>query len=107
MESMFLEYIVKMMGGNPDTVSVAIFNTPVHAFNFKGQLIFNYSMMVDEKLEKEIPLFLIWIIVAAHELAHNITRKHDQLHSKYMMIFTIEALKNFQLIIQKYKEIYS
>ncbi len=104
---MILEFIIDVMDGNSDTVSVALFNTPVHAFNFRGQLIFNYSMMVDESLEREFPLPILWIMIAAHELAHNITKKHDQLHSKYLMIFTIKALKNLNRIIQKYKETYS
>jgi len=95
------------MEGNPDTVSVAIFNAPVHAFNFQGQLIFNYSLMVDNSLEEEFPLFLIWLLIVAHELAHNISPNHGQLHSKYTMIFTLRALKTLHQIKQKYLEIFN
>ncbi len=97
-----LQFIISMMGGNQETVSVALFNAPIEAFNYKGQILFNYLLMIDEELENKYPLFLIWLMIAAHELAHNICPNHDKLHSKYMMIFTLEALKNLETIKEQY-----
>jgi hypothetical protein len=99
-----LKFIIEMMEGNPETVFVALFEAPVNAFNYDGQLIFNYLTMADAS--KDIPIFLIWIFVAAHELGHNISQNHDQLHSKYMTIFAIRAIQKLQNIAQKYKNIF-
>ena len=102
-----IRFIVNLMGGNPDTVSIAIFNGPIEAFNHNGQLIFNYFLLMDKDLEDDYPLFLIWILIAAHELAHNICSNHDQLHSKYMMIFTLQALKNLDSIKERYFSLFN
>ncbi|MFX1443408.1 MAG: hypothetical protein ACFFHV_08345, partial [Promethearchaeota archaeon] len=102
-----LQFITTMMGGNPDTVSIALFNAPIEAFNYQGQMLFNYLLMVDEDLEAEYPLFLIWLMIVAHELSHNLISSHNQLHSKYMMIFTLNALKNLESIKEKYNSLFS
>ncbi|MHA1147822.1 MAG: sacsin N-terminal ATP-binding-like domain-containing protein [Promethearchaeota archaeon] len=97
-----MKYIVSIMDGNKDTVSVAIINTAIHGFYVEGQLLFNYLMLIDDNLREEIPLYFVWLTVAAHELAHNLSTVHDQQHSKYMMLLIIKALKN----IEQLKEIY-
>jgi hypothetical protein len=86
---------------------VALFNAPIEAFNYKGQIMFNYLLMIDQELENQYPLFLIWLMIAAHELAHNVCPNHDQLHSKYMMIFTLEALKNLEAIKEQYLSLFN
>lgn len=99
-----LKFIVECMEGNPETVSIAIFNAAINAFNFNGQMIFNYRMLMDHKMDEELPIYLIWIMVAAHELSHNISQGHDKLHSKYMMIFSIRALKDLEKIKRYYSK---
>ncbi len=100
--SKVLKKIVEIMEGNPETVIVGIFKAPVNAFNYEGQLIFNYPLMIDYTLQ--VPPYLFWIFIAAHELAHNIGRDHGQLHSKYMMLFAIKAIDNLSLIREFYLE---
>ncbi len=100
-----LQFIVMAMEGNPKTVSVAIFNAPINAFNYNGQLIFNYLLM-SENGSLEIPSFLIWIFVVAHELAHNFSENHDQQHSKYMTIFAIRGIQKLQSISKKYLQVF-
>ncbi|MBD3339021.1 MAG: hypothetical protein GF353_07925 [Candidatus Lokiarchaeota archaeon] len=100
-----LEYIVEIIGGDAKSVRIAYFKAPVNAFNYKGQLIFNYFLMHDGSLE--IPLFLIWIFIVAHELAHNVSKSHDQLHSKYLMIFAIRGIQNLDSISRKFLDLYN
>ncbi|MFX0070133.1 MAG: hypothetical protein ACFFAO_03495, partial [Candidatus Hermodarchaeota archaeon] len=102
-----LQYIVKLMEGKPETVSVAVFEAPIEAFNYNGQLIFNYLLMADYKLEKDLPLYLIWIFIAAHELAHNFSKNHDQIHSKYLMIFAIRSIQYLLDIEHKFIELFN
>lgn len=102
--SEIMQYIVESMEGNPETVSIAYFNAPVNAMNYEGQLLFNWYTMSKDTLS--LPLHLQWIFTAAHELAHYFIGRHNQLHSKYMMIFAIRAIMKLPAITQKYKSLY-
>lgn len=102
-----LKIIIKIMGGNPDTVKVALFNAPINGFNHQGQLIFNYLFLMKGMDKDNIPLYIIWTMIAAHELAHNIEHRHGQIHSRYSMIFSINALKQLDYIKAKYEQIFA
>ncbi|MFX1259126.1 MAG: hypothetical protein ACFFAN_14825, partial [Promethearchaeota archaeon] len=102
---LMMQFIVETMEGNSRTVSVAIFNAPINAFNYDGQLIFNYLLMMEES--SDIPLFLIWIFIVAHELAHNLSPNHDQVHSKYMTIFAIRGIQKLETIRKKYIKLFT
>ena len=72
-----LQFIISMMGGNPETVSVALFNAPIEAFNYKGQMLFNYLLMIDEELENQYPLFLIFLMPHMQNIFHSEKTHHS------------------------------
>jgi hypothetical protein len=102
--SEMMSFIIDAMDGNPETVIIAFFNAPVNAVNYNGQLLFNWYLMKENSLS--LPPHLIWIFTAAHELAHNFVDSHNQLHSKYMMVFAIKGIMKLPEIREKYSQLY-
>lgn len=91
----FCQRLVKLMGGNPETVNICVADRRTDGYNTKGQLFFNIA-------RKDVPYR--WIIVIARELAYNISRKRYP-HMNAMTDLLVDMIKHWHEIEEIYKEI--
>lgn len=91
----FLQELVRIMGGNPETINVCVADRRTDGYNTKGQLFFNIT-------RKEDPYR--WLIVTARELAYNISRKRYP-HMNAMTDLLVNTIKRWHEVEEIYKKL--